>query len=376
MDDHNAEPIADKRLLWREPDFQVLHEIVAKARQNLNQNDWDYIVGGTETETTLRRNRLAIDSLAFRPRVLRDVSRVDATVAAFGRTLRLPVVLAPVGSIESFHTGGAASPVRAAQAFGIPHMLSSVCEPGLEELAQVAPGAARIFQLYVRGDDGFVDDHISRAVACGNVAFCITIDTAVYSRRERDLAKRHVVAGRRRVDGREFQAALGWRTIKHIKSRFDIPLILKGIATAEDARIALDHGVDWIYVSNHGGRQLDHGRGTMDALPEIVDAVAGRAGIIIDGGFARGSDVVKAIAAGANLVGIGRLQCYALAAGGEKTLVRMLEILEDEVIRCLGLAGATKFAELDGTYLHAAPPVTAPHALSAFPLLKVEDYRY
>ncbi len=376
MDDHNSAPIADARLTWPEPDFQVLQEIVAKARQNLNQNDWDYIVGGTETETTLRRNRLAIDSVAFRPRVLRDVSHVDATATAFGRPLRLPVLLAPVGSIESFHDGGAASAVRAAEHFGVPHMLSSVCEPGLEALAQAAPDAARIFQLYVRGDDSFVDDYVSRAIACGNVAFCITVDTAIYSRRERDLAKRHVVAGRRRVDGREFQAALDWRTIKRIKSRFDIPLILKGIATAEDAAIALDHGVEWIYVSNHGGRQLDHGLGTLDVLPEIADAVAGRAGIIVDGGFARGSDVVKAIAAGASLVGLGRLQCYALAAGGEKTLVRMLEILEDEVLRCLGLLGVTRFAELDRSYLHAAPPVAAPHALSAFPLLKVEDYRY
>jgi isopentenyl diphosphate isomerase/L-lactate dehydrogenase-like FMN-dependent dehydrogenase len=376
MDDDNSENIADKRLTWREPEFQVLHEIVAKARQNLNQNDWDYIVGATETETTLRRNRLAIDSIAFRPRVLRDVSSVDASVTAFGRTLRLPVLLAPVGSIESFHAQGAAAAVGAAGQFGVPHMLSSVCEPGLEALAQAAPDAARIFQLYVRGDDGFVDDCVSRATACGNVAFCITVDTAIYSRRERDLTKRHVVAGRRRVEGREFQAALDWRTVKHIKRRFSIPLILKGIATAEDARIAIDHGVEWIYVSNHGGRQLDHGRGTMDLLPEIVEAVAGRAGIIIDGGFARGSDVVKAIAAGANLVGIGRLQCYALAAGGENTLVRMLEILEDEVLRCLGLVGVTKLAELDRSYLAAAPPVTTPHVLSAFPLLKLEDYRY
>ncbi len=376
MDDHNSEKIADKRLTWPEPDFQVLHEIVAKARQNLNQNDWDYIVGATETETTLRRNRLAIDSVAFRPRVLRDVSSVDATVAAFGRTLRLPIVLAPVGSLESFHPLGAAAPARAAGAFGVPHMLSSVCEPGIEGLAQAAPDAARILQLYVRGDDGFVEDYVSRAIACDNVAFCITVDTAIYSRRERDLAKRHVVAGRRRVDGREFQAALDWRTVKHIKSRFDIPLILKGIATAEDALVALDHGVEWIYVSNHGGRQLDHGRGTMDVLPEIADAVAGRAGIIIDGGFARGSDIVKAVAAGANLVGIGRLQCYALAAGGERTLVRMLELLEDEVLRCLGLVGVTKFADLDRSYLHPAPPVTAHHVLSAFPLLKLEDYRY
>jgi isopentenyl diphosphate isomerase/L-lactate dehydrogenase-like FMN-dependent dehydrogenase len=228
----------------------------------------------------------------------------------------------------------------------------------------------------VRGDDAFVEDHVARAAACGNAAFCITIDTAIYSRRERDLAKRHVVAGRRRIEGREFQAALDWRTVKHIKNRFDIPLVLKGIATAEDARIALDHGVEWIYVSNHGGRQLDHGRGTMDVLPEVVEAVAGRAGIIVDGGFARGSDIVKAIAAGATLVGLGRLQCYALAAGGEKTLVRMLEILEDEVQRCLGLLGVTKFSHLDRCHLHAAPPVTAPHVLSAFPLLTIDDYRY
>src|SRR5262249_17809955 len=190
------------------------------------------------------------------------------------------------------------------------------------------------------------------------------------------IAKRPVVSGRRRASGREFQAALDWRTVERIKKRFDIPLALKGIATAEDAKIAVEHGVEWIYVSNHGGRQLDQGRGTMDVLPEIVEAAAGRAGIIVDGGFARGSDIVKAIAAGANLVGLGRLQCYALAAGGAKTLVRMLEILEDEVLRCLGLVGVTKFADLDRSHLHAAPPVAVPHVLSAFPLLKIEDYRY
>jgi isopentenyl diphosphate isomerase/L-lactate dehydrogenase-like FMN-dependent dehydrogenase len=373
MQDQNPEQIADRRLVWPEPDYQVLHEIIAKARQNLNQNNWDYIVGGTETETTLRRNRLALDSIAFRPRALRDVSRVDATATVLGRQLRLPVVLAPVGSLECFHDGAAASVVRAAHRFGVAHMVSSVCEPGLEKVAEAAPEATRIFQLYVRGDDSWVDDHVTRAIACGYRAFCITIDTAIYSRRERDLAKRHVVAGRRRASGREFQAALDWRTIKRIKSTFNIPLALKGIATAEDARIALDHGVDWIYVSNHGGRQLDQGRGSMEVLPEIVEAVAGRAGIIVDGGFARGTDVVKAIATGANLVGLGRMQCYALAAGGEKALERMLEILEDEIERCLGLLGVTKFAELDRSYLHAAPPVTAPHALSAFPLLKIDD---
>ena len=297
-------------------------------------------------------------------------------MTALGHRLRLPVVLAPVGSLESFHAGAAASAVGAARAFGIAHMLSSVCAPGLEKVAEAAPDAVRVFQLYVRGDEAWVDDHIERAIAHGYAAFCLTVDTAIYSRRERDIAKRHVVAGRRRASGREFQAALDWRAVKRIKSKFAIPLALKGIATAEDARIALDHGVDWIYVSNHGGRQLDHGRGAMEALPEIVAAVDGRAGIIIDGGFARGTDVVKAIAGGANLVGLGRMQCYALAAGGEAALVRMLEILEDEVRRSLGLLGVANFAGLDRSYLQPAPSASVPHALSAFPLLKIEDYRY
>jgi len=357
-------------------EFLNLHELVAKARQNLNQNDWDYIVGGVESETTLRRNRMALDAIAFRPRVLRDVSKVDASVSQFGRRLRLPVVLAPVGSLESFHAAGAESVVRAVDKFGAAHMLSSVCDPGLEQLAAAAPNALRLYQLYVRGDEAWVDDYVERAIAHRYGAFCLTVDTAHYSRRERDIAKRFVTAGRRRVQGRAFQAALDWRTVNRIKSRFQIPLAIKGIATAEDAAIALDHGVEWIYVSNHGGRQLDHGRGSMDVLPEVVDAVAGRAKIIIDGSICRGSDIVKAIAAGADLVGIGRMQCFALAAGGEAGVVRLLELLEDEVQRCLGLLGVNNFAALDRTYLHAAPPANPPHVLSAFPLLKIEDYRY
>ena len=357
-------------------EFENLHEIVRRARANLDQNAWDYIVGGTETETTLRRNRMALDEVAFRPRVLRNVSRIDPSVELFGRRLRLPVMLAPVGSLETFDPGGAATVVRGAGAFGAAHMLSSVSEPGLEKTAKAAPNALRIFQLYVRGDDAFVEDYVERALATGYVAFCLTVDSAHYSRRERDLAKRHVTAGRRRVSGHLFQMALDWRTVKLIKEKYRIPLILKGIATAEDTRIALDHGVEWIYVSNHGGRQLDHGRGAMHVLPEVVEAVAGRAKIMIDGSFCRGTDIVKAIAMGADLVGIGRLQCWALAAAGERGIVRMLELLEDEVRRCLGLVGVNTFAELDKSYLHAATQANLPNVLSAFPLLEIEPYRY
>jgi isopentenyl diphosphate isomerase/L-lactate dehydrogenase-like FMN-dependent dehydrogenase len=357
-------------------EFQNLHELVAKARVNLNQNDWDYIVGGVETETTLRRNRMALDTVAFRPRVLRDVSQVDATTEILGHKLRLPVVLCPVGSLESFHVGGAEPVTRAAAQFGVAHMLSSVCDPGLEGVAKAAPNALRMYQLYVRGDDAWADDHVARAIDNNYSAFCLTVDTAHYSRRERDIAKRHTTGGRRRASGREFQMALDWRTVDRMKSKFKIPLAIKGVATAEDAKLSLDHGVDIVYVSNHGGRQLDHGRGSLDVLPEVVEAVGGRALIIVDGGFYRGSDIVKAIAMGANLVGLGRMQCYGLAAAGQAGVVRMLELLQDEVMRSMGLLGVTSLGKLDPSYLHAATPTNPPSVFSAFPHLEIAPYRY
>ena len=354
--------------------FLTLHELVKKARQKLNHDNWDYIVGGAETETTVRRNRLALDTIAFRPRVLRDVSRIDASTQFLGRSLRLPVVLAPVGGLEHFAAEAGAAAVKAAEEFGVAHMLSSVCDPGLEAVAQAAPGAMRIYQLYVHGDAGWVDAMAERAVAAGYAAFCLTVDTAYYSRRERDLAKRNI--RRDNVPGREFQAKLTWSDVARLKSKYAIPLILKGIATAEDAQLALEHGVDMIYVSNHGGRQLDHGRGTMDVLPEIAAAVAGRAPIIIDGGFNRGTDIVKALAAGADLVGIGRMQCVGLAADGQAGLVRLLEILEHEVRTCLGLLGVNTWAELDRSYLHPAPAVEPSQTLGAFPLLTLEEQSF
>ena len=359
-----------------EDKFQTLHEIVKAARQNLAPGPWDYMVGGAESETTLRRNRLAIDSIAFRPRVLRDVSKIDTTASLFGRPMRIPVMLAPVGSIESFAEGGGATAAKASAEFGVPQMLSSVCNPGLEAVAAAADNV-RIFQLYVRGDDAWVDDHVKRARDHGYVAFCLTVDTASYSRRERDLARRFVKPWRVRATGHNFQAALSWDHVKRFKDTHDIPLILKGIATAEDALIACEHGVEGIYVSNHGGRQLDHGRGSLDVLPEVVATVAGRATIIVDGGFMRGTDVVKAIALGAHAVGVGRLECCGLAAAGAPGLVRALEILEEEIRICLALLGVTHLGALDRSYVHhAAPPVTPVHVTSAFPLLdlNVDDY--
>ncbi|MDX1434195.1 MAG: alpha-hydroxy acid oxidase, partial [Gammaproteobacteria bacterium] len=324
-------------------DFLVLHEFVKAARERLDSRTWDYLAGGAETETTLKRNRLAIDGIAFRPRVLRDVLDVDCSGRLLGETMRIPVMLAPIGSLQDLDPAGGAATARGAGRYGTVHMLSSQAAPGLEAVAEAADGP-RIFQLYVRGDRDAIDDYARRAVAAGYYAFCFTVDLDYYGRRERDLARRYVTTARRGVKGEEFQKRFSWDDIKRFKDTHDIPLIIKGIATAEDAAIACEHGVEGIYVSNHGGRQLDHGRGSIEVLPEVVAAVEGRAAVIVDGGFLRGTDVVKAMALGADAVGVGRLLGYALGAAGADGVARMLEILESEIRGTLGMLGVTSWS--------------------------------
>ena len=352
-------------------EFLTLHEFVAAARSKLDANGWDYLVGGTETETTLRRNRFALDTIALRPRVLRDVRDIDAASSFLGKPSRLPVLLAPVGGLETFDPEGAVPVAQAGGAFGVPIMVSSVSKRTKPEI-RAATASPALFQLYVRGGGRFIEDHVEEAIAAEMEAFCLTVDTAHYSRRERDIVKRFDKPWRVGVDSaaRDAQAALTWTDVARIRRAYAIPLILKGIATPEDARIAVDHGVEVIYVSNHGGRQLDHGLGSMEVLPEIVAAVGGQATIVVDGGINRGTDIVKAIALGADVVGLGRLYCYALAAAGADGIVRMLEILEDEVHAAMGLLGVTRLGQLDPSYVrHGAPAVSVPSVLSAFPLL-------
>jgi isopentenyl diphosphate isomerase/L-lactate dehydrogenase-like FMN-dependent dehydrogenase len=347
--------------------FLTLQEIYEAAKRNLPPGPWAYLIGGAETETTVKRNRHALDTIAFRPRVLRDVSRVDPSAKFFGRATRLPVMLAPIGGLESIVEGGAAAAARGAAAFGVPQMLSSVCKPGLEETAAAAD-TLRSFQLYVRGDDAWVDDFVRRAQDHGFGSFCLTVDVAAYSRRERDLLGRFVKPWRATAGaGVPYQAGLSWDQVKRFKDKHGIPLIIKGIATVEDALLAVEHGVEVVYVSNHGGRQLDHGLGSAAVLPEVVKAVNGKAQVWVDGGFMRGTDVVKAIALGASTVGLGRFSGLALAAAGPQGLVRALEILEDEVRICLGLLGVTSFAELTPQHVCAAPAVGMPDIFSAFP---------
>ncbi|MFQ5626748.1 MAG: alpha-hydroxy acid oxidase [Methyloligellaceae bacterium] len=350
--------------------FEVLHEFVEPARANVTPETWDYLMGGAETETSLNRNRIAIDALALRPRVLRDVEHVDLSGRFLGHDWRLPVFLAPIGSLQDITKDGGVAPACAAARFGIAHMLSSVCAPGLEEVASAAGNHPRIFQIYVRGDADWIDELVARAIAHGYTAICFTVDLDTFGRRERDMSKRYKPTARRTASGEDHQARFSWADIERIRKTFDVPLALKGIATPEDATRAVDLGVNAVYVSNHGGRQLDHVQASTDVLPEIVDAVAGRAEILIDGGYMRGSDIVKAIALGANAVGIGRLQGLAAAAGGEAAILRMLEILEQELRHCLMLLGVTSFAELDPSFVTKVMPLRRNWLDSAFPLLK------
>jgi isopentenyl diphosphate isomerase/L-lactate dehydrogenase-like FMN-dependent dehydrogenase len=357
-------------------EFATLHEIVKAARNKLNPNIWDYLIGGTETETTLRRNRMALDSIAFRPRVLRDVSKIDPSSEILGRRLRIPLLLAPVGSLESFDPGGGITVARGAGAAEVGMLISSVTTLKLEDIVK-GGGGPKIYQLYVRGDDAWVADRVKQAMGAGYDAFCITVDTQVYSRRERDIAKRFVKSWRTAATGQDFQAAFSWTNFARVRDRFpDVKFMLKGIATAEDADLACQHGVWAVYVSNHGGRQLDHGRGAMDVLPEVIEAVKRRAKIVVDGGISRGSDIVKAIAMGADWVGAGRLYCYGLASNGAAGIERVVELLEEEMKEAMGLLGVTGLRELDRSYLHAATPANPPGVHSAFPLLNLEDQGY
>src|SRR5919106_2914280 len=345
-------------------DFVSNQEVILAARRNLPQNVWDYLTGGAESETTMRRNRFGLDGLAFRPRILVDVSYIDTSTIFLGHRLRIPVMLAPIGSLQTLTPAGGVAVAKAAEEFGTVNFVSSVTQPSLEEIA-AASTSPKIFQLYVQGDLKWVENLLNRVKQAGYTALCLTVDTAHYGHRERQMMDRWLPPSRR-GSGYEYRAALTWETLDTIKKMADMPFILKGVATPEDAAIAVERGVHTIYVSNHGGRQLDHGRATIDMLPEIVEAVRGRAEIVLDGGILRGSDVLKAIALGAKAVAIGKLQGWGLAAGGRAGLVRALEILESEITTTMGLLGVSRIDQLKSAYLCKTQPLGPIHEMSAF----------
>jgi len=346
--------------------YAALHQLVAEAHRRLDRIAWDYLIGGAGVEATLARNRLALDSLAFRPRVLRNVAAVDLGAELFGQHIALPVVLAPVGSVESFDPGGVAVAARAAQAANLPIICSGVNPATIDAVAANTTGP-KIFQAYLSGADPRLPDLVERTRDAGFDAFCITVDSAYPSRRERDIVNSYVKPYMQRPGAPK--PTLSWDDVKWFKDLSSMPLVLKGIATAEDAELAVQHGVDVVYVSNHGGRQLDHGRGAIEVLPEVVQAAAGRAKVWFDGGVSRGADVVKAVLLGADLVGVGRLYLYGLAAAGQAGVERVAALLGEEVRETLALLGVTGFDQLDASYICAGAPITAAHAHSAFPLL-------
>ena len=353
----------------------TLGEIVRAAHQRTEPETWDYLVGGSETETTLRRNRKALDEIAFRPRVLRNVNHIDTSREVLGIPLRLPVLLAPIGSLQQINEAGAVAPALAAKEFGIASFLSSVCQPGMETTMKEG-GGNLIFQLYVRGDEQWVMEHLAKATELGYGAFCLTVDTAQYGRREWDKMRGFTPFARIDVSGFDFQASLDWGLVDKVKSQSKLPLILKGIATEEDARIAIEHEIDVIYLSNHGGRQLDFGRGSIDVLPEVVAAADGKAKVFMDGGICRGTDILKAICLGADAVSIGRLCGYGLAAGGKGGIIRVLELLEEEVVNAMANLGVTALDDLTPDFLHPAPSVHQPSVFSAFNLIEIPNNEY
>lgn len=332
--------------------FNTLQEMVMHARRNLSRFQWDTLCGGSDSETTLRRNRMALDCLALRQRVLVDVSSIDMGTTLLGEPIKFPVFIAPVGNfLQIADPMGAVAVARGAIAAGTTAFISTAAKPSIEEVAK-SVDKPLLFQLYVRSDRAWMRGFLDRAKAAGYRAICVTVDRAYYSRRERDIINQYL----QRADSGDprHQASLTWDDAAWIKQHTQLPLILKGIATAEDATRAVEIGADVVYVSNHGGRQIDHGQGTIEVLPEVVDAVKGKAEVLWDGGVTRGTDVVKAIAMGARAVGVGKLQGWALAAGGEQGVTRMFELLAQEIHTTLGLMGVKSLKELNPSWVRPA----------------------
>ncbi len=348
-------------------DFLTISEIIRAAEQRLPPAVWDYASGGADTETTLRRNRVAMERFALCQRVLAGVRERDTSTEFLGRRLSIPVMLAPVGGLTSFDVNGALAVARAAERAGTCAFISTVTAPGLEEVAAGA-SCPLVFQLYNYGDRDWAKGIVRRAERAGYIAICLTADTAVYGRRDRDLANRFFP--RQRVSERPnladlplgsfgpdvYQASLTWEYLSWLRDLTGLPLILKGVMEPEDAVRAVDRGVDVVYVSNHGGRQLDHAPATIEVLAEVVKAVAGRAEVLVDSGFQRGTDVVKGLALGAKAVLIGKLLVWSLGADGEAGLQCALEILTKEIDVTMGLIGVKNVHEIGPHAIRSSLP--------------------
>ncbi|MBT2408576.1 MULTISPECIES: alpha-hydroxy acid oxidase [unclassified Streptomyces] len=336
-------------------------DVVELAHRQLPSDVWDFVVGGAGQELTLAANRAALDAVRVVPRALRDVSACAISTTLFGRTTSAPIAIAPVAYHQLVHPHGELATARAARACGVPLAISTLSSHSIEAIA--AQGAPVWFQLYWLRDERTRDELVSRAEAAKCDALVVTVDVPWMGRRLRDIRNNFavgpdVVAANlpdtvRPPLGSTVAAhtadllspSLTWADIEALRARTSLPLVLKGILSPEDARRAVDCGVDGIVVSNHGGRQLDGAVGSIECLAAVRAAVGQRCTVLLDGGVRSGVDVLKALALGADAVLVGRPVIWGLAAGGEAGVHHTLELLKRELRDALGLAGCVRVAQ-------------------------------
>jgi 4-hydroxymandelate oxidase len=342
----------------------------ALARAKMDRGAFDYYAGGAEDERTLEANRRGFDRVLFRPRVLVDVSRLDLSCTVLGEKLAAPILIAPAAFHALAHPDAELATARAAGAAGTIMVASTAASRSLEQIKDAATGPLW-FQLYVYKQRAIAQGLVERAEAAGYRALVLTVDTPRLGSRERDAknqfhlppdvmlanfsAAHPLLSSPGDKGGHPFQdyveylfdASLDWNTIDWLRSITKLPILLKGVVTPEDARLAVEKGVDGIIVSNHGGRQLDSVEPTILALPRVVDAVAGAIPVLMDGGVRRGTDVLKALALGASAVLIGRAYLWGLAVGGEEGVSHVLALFHQELTLAMALAGKPTIASID-----------------------------
>lgn len=345
-----------------------IRDFEAAARALMERTAFEYYAGAACDERTLAANCDAFSRILIRPRVLVDVSRIDLTTTVLAESIAMPIMLAPTAFNRLAHPDGECAAARAAGRAGTLMVASTLSTCTLEEIASAASGPIW-FQLYVYKDREITKQLVARAEAAGFRALVLTVDTPHLGRRERDVRNRFALPEHLTVanfssikaDAERwgtqssfsayvhnlFDASLTWEAVEWLRSLTKLPILLKGILTAEDARLAVSHGADGIIVSNHGGRQLDDSTPTIVALPEVVDAVEDRAPVFMDGGIRRGADVLKALALGARAVLIGRPYLWGLAADGEAGVSAVLSLLRDELRLAMALAGRPTIASID-----------------------------
>ena len=334
-----------------------LTDFEALARERLTHSAFEFLAGGAADELTLRWNREAFDHILLRPRVLVDVAAIDTSLTLLGEALPHPILLAPVSYQKLFDPEGEVAAARGAAAGEAVYVMSTASTSSVEEIA--AAGARMWLQIYIQSDREVTRDLVLRAEATGVRALCLTVDTPVLGTRNRQARARFAVppelttphldaVGRDRLSMvNEKRQSLTWRDVDWLQSIARVPLLLKGIITADDAQRAVEHGARGIVVSNHGARNLDTLPTTIDALPEVADRVAERVPLLLDGGIRRGTDVVKALARGANAVLIGRPYAWGLAAGGADGVARVIAILREELEAAMALLGRASLADID-----------------------------